>query len=102
MSGPSDADRIEAALPDALALAGAVRRRDYDVIQRCLWRRTYGRAPQRDLYALVIVLAAALPDDTPLPDLLAWVAEWPPPITPDDAADHRAELAQALTERPHR
>ncbi|WDZ91166.1 hypothetical protein [Nocardiopsis sp. HUAS JQ3] len=72
----SAADRAEAAVGDALALAGAVRRRDLVDIHRLLCDR-----PPADLYALCVVLAAAIPDDAPLPDLLAWVAEEPPTTT---------------------
>lgn len=89
----TDAELIERAVPDALALSGAVRRRDYWDIQKILHRRTNG-PEQRCLYALVIVLAAAVPDDVPLGDLLGWVSAWPEPITDDEAAQHRAELIQ--------
>jgi hypothetical protein len=49
--------------------------------------------------ALVVVLAAMVPDDRPLNDLIAWTrGEWRPlePITPERAELNRAELADAL------
>ena len=93
---PSDADLIDRAIPEVLALAGAVRRRDYWDVRRILHDRTVGDIPQRRMYALVIVLAAAMPDDASLEELLAWVTEWPEPVDADQAEANRAELDQAL------
>ncbi|WP_017614163.1 hypothetical protein [Nocardiopsis salina] len=90
----TDADLVDRAVPDALALAGAVRRRDYWEIRRILHRRTVGEHDQRRLYALVIVLAAAVPDDVPLGDLLEWATHWPEPVTEEKAAAHRAAIAR--------
>lgn len=87
--------RIDSARRDALALAGAVRERDYATVRVILHRRT--TADPRDWYALAIVLAAAIPDDVPLDDLLAWATAWPEPVTAEAAAEHRADLAAALT-----
>ncbi|MFO7282936.1 MAG: hypothetical protein DIU53_004630 [Thermobifida fusca] len=90
----TDADLIDRARPDAIRLAGAVRRRDYWEVRRVLHRRTVGEHEQKRLYALLIVLAAALPDDTPLDELLAWAAQWPEPVTDQAAAAHRAAIAR--------
>lgn len=90
----TDAELIDRARPDAMRLAGAVRRRDYWEIRKILHRRTAGEHDQRKLYALLIVLAAAVPDDVPLGDLLDWATRWPEPVTEEDAAAHRAELAR--------
>lgn len=90
----TDAALIDRAVPDAFTLAAAVRRRDYWEVRRILHGRTAGDVPQRRMYALVIVLAAAVPDDVPLGDLLEWATQWPEPVTEQDAAEHRAELAR--------
>lgn len=90
----TDADLIDRAMPDALALVGAVRRRDYWEVRKVLHRRTVGAHDQKRLYALLLVLAAAVPDDQPMGDLVAWATQWPEPVTEQDAAEHRAELAR--------
>ncbi len=93
----SDADLIDGAISEALALAGAVRRRDYWDVRRILHARTSGDVPQRRMYALVIVLAAAMPDDSTVEELLAWVHTWPEPVDDDQAEENRAALEGALT-----
>lgn len=53
------------------------------------------------LRALAVVLAAMVPDDQPLDDLIAWTRcpRGPEPITPERAAANRAELLKAITNR---
>lgn len=55
-------------MPDAAELAAVIRDADQSRIARLLLRKT-----DRELFALVITLAAMVPDDRPLPDLLGWL-----------------------------
>ena len=70
MTETEKADLAEAMVPVACRLAGAVRD-DPDEVARIL------REHSEHLYALVVVLAAMVPEDQTPRDLLAWV-NWTP------------------------
>lgn len=59
---------VKAALPRVLTLISTVREEGADSVAAIL-----DRCDTQDLYALVTVLAAMVPDDRPAAELLAWV-----------------------------
>lgn len=71
MSSPQDR-RADTAVSDGLELVGLVREYGPDLIEDFLDRRDL---PQ--LYALIIALAAMVPDDVSVDHLLAWIRPKP-------------------------
>lgn len=85
-------------LPVAADLACRVRDGDAAGIEQAI-----GQMDIVHLRALAVVLAAMVPDDRPLDDLIAWTRGAPPPppadITPAQASRNRAALIAALNEQ---
>ncbi|GAC1408744.1 MAG: hypothetical protein NVSMB60_30270 [Mycobacterium sp.] len=65
----TDHDRAEQALPLALELVDAVRRKDHTDVRSCVDRA--------DIPALLIVLATLVDDERPVSDLLGWLIKPP-------------------------
>lgn len=86
----SGADRAEQALPLALELIDAVRRKDRTDIQACI--------DSADLPALTVILAALVDDSRPVRELLAWV-ETPPRRQPGERRNLRPCGTHAAYER---
>lgn len=63
----TDDDLISAVHPAALRLIGIVRDEGREAVEEILWPLS-----QQELYGLVILLAAMVPDDQPPSELLAW------------------------------
>lgn len=65
---PDGARMVQPALTRALALVGTVRDRSANDVATVL-----DRLDRQQMYAVVVVLAALVPDDQTVPQLTAWV-----------------------------
>jgi hypothetical protein len=84
-------------LPRAIDLVCQVRDRDADAVEEII-----GPLSVVGLRALVVVLAAMVPDDQNADDLLAWTHEPSlgpgplPPVTPEQARENLRRLAASI------
>lgn len=87
---PEQLDALASALlPTAFGLVTQVRDRDVAAVDEGI-----GDMGAMQLRTLVVVLAAMVPDDAGMDDLIAWTREPWAPIRPERAARNRAELAR--------
>lgn len=89
---------MDAAIPDAITLVTAVRD-DPDEVRRILHLNT--DCDFQQLYALVVALAAMVPDDVPVSELLGWT-DWAATYSREDMTGDQCRRAHAAWGRGER